>query len=224
MAVDLTLGVAAAAVTALAPALRHLLKRGVDSAAEAAGSELGGDAWNEAKKLWAKLGPEITEDPSAQTTAQKLAADPDDEDLKAALRVHVREILAADNGLRDAVSQNIGSNIQITRSTTQQGEGNIYIEHGAVTQRYESPPAGSQEKTLPKSPVARALLLLGGVLFLTGFGIFLFMLIMLMTGGADTDSDVPPIGIPVAFGVFFVGFVLIVVGNLYDQLTREHDQ
>jgi hypothetical protein len=220
--VDAVIPLAAAAVSALAPALRHLLQRGGDRAADEVGSKLGSEAWNEAKKLWAKLGPKIEERPSSRETAEKLATSPDDEDLKAALRVHVREILSEDRGLRDEVNQIINSNIKITRTTTQQGEGNIYVERGDVTQRFDVAWNGTQQGRLPRNPIARVLMLLGATLCLAGLGIVGFS-IFTISDHPDPDSGFPT-AIPIGAGVFFGGFVLAAVGGVIGQLTAEHDK
>ena len=211
---------AAAAVTTLAPALRHLLKKGGERAADEAGSRLGVEAWDAAKTLWAKLGPRIEASSSALATAQKVAANPDDEDLKAALRVYLREILNEDSNLRDEVTQIVGSNIQ-------HGDTNIMTRDAVIDStiigRVVSSSAADHAQRLPKNPVARVVLLLGGALCLTGLGIFFFSMITLMAKEPGADGDVP-LGIPVAFGVFFIGFVLVAVGGVFGQLTAGQDE
>ena len=79
----------------LTPLLPYLLKAG-EKAAEEAGKKLGGDAWDRAKGLWAKLRPKVEAKPAAQEAVQDAAAAPNDNDIHAALRLQLRKLLAED--------------------------------------------------------------------------------------------------------------------------------
>jgi hypothetical protein len=79
----------------LTPLLPNLLKAG-EKAAEEAGKKLGGDAWELAKVLWAKLRPKVEAKPAAQEAVQDAAAAPNDNDMYAALRLQLRKLLAED--------------------------------------------------------------------------------------------------------------------------------
>jgi hypothetical protein len=79
----------------LTPFLPYLLKAG-EKAAEEAGKKLGGDAWDRAKGLWAKLRPKVEAKPAAQEAVQDAAAVPNDNDIHAALRLQLRKLLAED--------------------------------------------------------------------------------------------------------------------------------
>jgi hypothetical protein len=79
----------------LTPFLPYLLKAG-EKAAEEAGKKLGGDAWDRAKGLWAKLRPKVEAKPAAQEAVQDAAAVPNDNDIQAALRLQLRKLLAED--------------------------------------------------------------------------------------------------------------------------------
>jgi hypothetical protein len=79
----------------LTPLLPYLLKAG-EKAAEEAGKKLGGDAWDRAKGLWAKLRPKVEAKPAAQEAVQDAAAAPNDNDIQAALRPQLRKLLAED--------------------------------------------------------------------------------------------------------------------------------
>jgi hypothetical protein len=81
-----------------APLLPYLLKAG-EKAAEEAGKKLGGDAWDRAKGLWAKLRPKVKAKLPVQKAVQDAAATPNDEDIQAALRVQLKKLLAEDEGL-----------------------------------------------------------------------------------------------------------------------------
>lgn len=95
-------------VTFLAPFLPYLLKAG-EGAAEEAGKKLGekagGGAWDKAKALWAKLRPKAEAKPAALEAAQEVAAAPEDEDARAALRVQLKKLLAEDESLAREVSE-----------------------------------------------------------------------------------------------------------------------
>ena len=72
-----------------------MLKAG-EKAAEEAGKKFGGDAWDRAKGLWAKLRPQVEAKPAAQEAVQDAVAAPNDDDLQAALRLQLRKLLAED--------------------------------------------------------------------------------------------------------------------------------
>jgi len=78
----------------LTPLLPYLLKAG-EKAAEEAGKKLGGDAWDRAKALWAKLRPKVEAKPAAQEAVQDAAAAPNDKDMQAALRLQLRKLLGS---------------------------------------------------------------------------------------------------------------------------------
>jgi hypothetical protein len=91
-------------VTALAPALPYLLSAGAEVGRTAA-QKLGEAAWDGAKALWAKLRDKITAQPGGAGVVEALAGSPDDEDARGALRLLVREIVAADHELAMALVQ-----------------------------------------------------------------------------------------------------------------------
>lgn len=79
----------------LTPLLPYLLKAG-EKAAEEAGKKLGGDTWDLAKDLWAKLRPKVESKPAAQEVVLDAAAAPNDDDIQAALRLQLRKLLTED--------------------------------------------------------------------------------------------------------------------------------
>lgn len=90
--------IAQAAAAALAPFLPYLLKLG-DKATEAAGEKLGADAWEVAKKLWKKISPTLTENPTAKEEISDAASTADDQETQAVLRVKLRKLLSRDASL-----------------------------------------------------------------------------------------------------------------------------
>jgi thioredoxin-like negative regulator of GroEL len=86
----------------IAPFVPYLIRMG-ERSAEEAGRRLGEDAWTRAKALWAKLGGRLQERPVAVETVREVAEVPDDTDVRAALAVQLRRILAADAALAEEV-------------------------------------------------------------------------------------------------------------------------
>jgi len=83
----------------LAPFLPYLLKAG-EKAAEEAGRKLGAAAWEQAQALWARL----RRKKNVEQVAQTVAALPDNQALREALREEIARALAEDPALREEVT------------------------------------------------------------------------------------------------------------------------
>ena len=92
------------AVAFLAPFLPYLLKAG-EKAAKEAGKEFGADAWERARTLWGRLRPKIEAKPAAQEAAGDVAANPQDADAQAALRLQLKKMLTEDETLARQVQR-----------------------------------------------------------------------------------------------------------------------
>lgn len=139
----------------LAPFLPYLLKVG-EKAAEEAGKKLGGDAWERAKGLWGKFRPKVEARPAAREAMADVAAEPQNEDAQAALRLQLRKLLAEDeelaaeigqqwaaaqvagvtiiaSGDRAVAAQSITGSIIVTgdRNTVQSGKYNVNIDQAS---------------------------------------------------------------------------------------------
>jgi hypothetical protein len=117
----------------LAPALPFLVSGG-EEAVRRAGKKIGEDGLEIAKKLWEKLRPKVEENPRAQEAAAEAAAQPDDPDVQAALRLQIRKILEADAALAAELDRLVetarrGSSYQATVT----GSGAIAQGRGAVS-------------------------------------------------------------------------------------------
>ena len=88
--------------TIIAPFVPYLVRMG-ERSAEEAGRRLGEGAWEQAKALWGKLGDRLQERPVVIETIREVAEAPDDIDVRAALEVQLRRILAADAALSEEV-------------------------------------------------------------------------------------------------------------------------
>jgi hypothetical protein len=82
----------------LAPFTPWLVKMGEGIADEAAG-----DAWRSAKAIWARLRPAIRGDFRANEAVLELSAAPENEDLRAQLRVQLRRLLSDDDELASSL-------------------------------------------------------------------------------------------------------------------------
>jgi len=80
----------------LAPFLPYLLRAG-EKAAEEAGRKLGAAAWEQAQALWARL----RRKKNVEQVAQTVAALPDNQALREALREEIARALAEDPALRE---------------------------------------------------------------------------------------------------------------------------
>jgi hypothetical protein len=96
--------IAADTVAFLTPLLPILIKVGNDPADEA-GARLGADVWHSARSIWSRLQPAIGADPRATAAVLELAAAPDDDDLRAQLRVQLRRLVAKDVQLAESLRQ-----------------------------------------------------------------------------------------------------------------------
>jgi tetratricopeptide (TPR) repeat protein len=72
-----TASIAALLTTALTPVLPYLLKGG-EKAIEEAGKQLGGEAWEKSRTIWAKLFPSVKEQPDILLAAEAAANAPND--------------------------------------------------------------------------------------------------------------------------------------------------
>jgi hypothetical protein len=88
----------------LAPCLVFLLAAG-RSAGERAADSLGGEVWEHAQRLWARLRPAIETRPAAEEAVRDLADHPDDEDARAALGWQLRKAVDADPALAADLEQ-----------------------------------------------------------------------------------------------------------------------
>lgn len=91
-------------VQLLAPCLPFLLKMG-DKAAEKAAEKVGEDTWNKAKAIWEKLHPLLESKDAAKEVIADIVVNPEDEDLRATLRVQLKKILEQDENLAKAIDQ-----------------------------------------------------------------------------------------------------------------------
>jgi hypothetical protein len=95
---------AAQLVASLAPVAPWLVKVG-EGAAEEAGSRVGGGAVEGVRRIWARLRPAVDADERASRALVELAAAPDDEDLRAQLRVQFGRLLAANRQLAASLAR-----------------------------------------------------------------------------------------------------------------------
>jgi hypothetical protein len=83
----------------LAPFLASLLNIGQQAGTQAA-EALGSEAGKLASRVWDRISGKVETKPAAQEAAQDVAAQPDDADAVAALRIQLRKILEEDPELQ----------------------------------------------------------------------------------------------------------------------------
>jgi hypothetical protein len=84
----------------LMPFLPYLAQAG-HQLAEEAGRELGGQAWEYAKRIWAKLSRRVENKPAAREAVEDVAAWPDDERARGALELQLEKLLTEDMELAE---------------------------------------------------------------------------------------------------------------------------
>ncbi|QSJ18549.1 hypothetical protein JYQ62_07180 [Nostoc sp. UHCC 0702] len=98
--------------TFLAPFLPYLLKAGekaIEEAGKKLGEKFGGDTWERAKSLWAKLSPKVESDPGTkalvQNVANALEKNPADEIAKSTLQFQIKTLMENDPTLANEISR-----------------------------------------------------------------------------------------------------------------------
>jgi transketolase len=123
------------ALTALlSPCLPFLIKLG-EKSAETAGSEIGKDTWNRAKKVWEKLHPKVEAKEDAKVAAEQLAAKPDSEARKAVFQEELEILLKENPDLVETLAQIMqeGSTTASGTQITQTVENNEGLMIGQMT-------------------------------------------------------------------------------------------
>lgn len=88
----------------LTPFLPFLIKLG-EKSAETAGSKLGEDAWNTAKKIWEKLHPKVEAKEDAKVAVEQVAAKPDSKPRQAVFQEELETLLKENPDLVEAIAQ-----------------------------------------------------------------------------------------------------------------------
>lgn len=96
--------VVALTMTLLGACLPSLMKL-VDKAAEGAGSKIGADAWEAAKKVWEKLYPKIAEKEDAKIAAERFAAQPESVGRKAYFQEELEKLFSENPDVEEAIAQ-----------------------------------------------------------------------------------------------------------------------
>jgi hypothetical protein len=118
-------------VALLAPFLPELMKAG-QALAERASTELEVEGWSLATALWSRLRQKVDERPAAHEAAKDVAAHPEDEDMRAALRVQLRKLLTEDPALLAEVRQALEEGQKGgTNTVTASGAGAVAIGRDA---------------------------------------------------------------------------------------------
>ncbi len=101
-----------------------------EKAAESAGSKIGTDTWETAKKIWDKLHPKLEAKEDARIAAEQLAAKPESEARKAVFQEELEALLKENPDLAEAIAQimqerpSTTAGVQITQ-TVANNEGQV---------------------------------------------------------------------------------------------------
>jgi hypothetical protein len=117
-------------VGTLAPALPYLYAAGKEAGKEFA-KKAGGAAFDQAAKLWNWLKPKAEAEPALQTAVADLAAQPDDADAQAALRLQLKKLLTAQPALVSELQAMV--QVNVTQTVTQNVTGDRNIVSGRDT-------------------------------------------------------------------------------------------
>lgn len=108
----------------LSPCLPFLVKLG-DKTIESAGSKIGPDTWEMAKKIWAKLHPKLAAKEDAKIAMEQLAAKPESEARKAVFQEELEAIFQEHPDLAATITQLL----QESAPTTATVQINQSIDH-----------------------------------------------------------------------------------------------
>lgn len=106
------------------------MKLGGTAAAGSAGSQIGTDAWEMAKKIWNKLHPKLSAKEDARIAAEQLAAKPESEARRAVFQEELEILLRENPDLAAAIAQIMQESpfttaaVQITQTVTH-NEGQV---------------------------------------------------------------------------------------------------
>lgn len=88
--------IASATVSLLAPYLKSLGEQLAKKAGEEIGAKAGETAWGKAKQLYETLKAKFASKPDTAKVISALEESPNDEDTQAAVRFHLKEMMASD--------------------------------------------------------------------------------------------------------------------------------
>jgi hypothetical protein len=128
---DVVAPLAGQLVQILAPFLPYLVKVG-ETVSERAAEHLENKGSALAANVWARLRGKLAEKPAAQEAVADLAAQPADEDARAAVRIQLRKLLADDPGLQrdlETLLKQAESAGTTTVTVTASGERSVAIGH-----------------------------------------------------------------------------------------------
>jgi hypothetical protein len=118
--------IAQIATTTLSPFFPYLIKMG-DKAAEEVAKKIGGEAWDNAKNLWAKIRPRVEAAPSAKEALSDAASMPDDRDAQAAFRLQLKKLLSQEPDFAREIEAMVSERRQADVSVVVSGERAVGI-------------------------------------------------------------------------------------------------
>ena len=117
----------------LAPFLPQLVKTG-QALAEGVVDQVAQQKGDVAQALWDRLFPKMDETPAAGTAVRDAAANPDDADYEAALRVQLRKLLTEDQSLAQQLREVIESGEKASGNVNVSADGERSVAVGGSVQ------------------------------------------------------------------------------------------
>ena len=122
------LDVVSLVVSVLSPFLPKLIGKAVESA----GAQIGTDGWNQAKKIWDLLHPEIEAKPDVMRSVNALAKHTDDEDFRNDLQNDLQQLLENNPSLATAIAEVLKNDPPPAATTGQQINQTVTTNEGQI--------------------------------------------------------------------------------------------
>ncbi len=204
MEIQLVSGLAAAAVS--------LLVSFLSKAGEAGSQQAGQDIYRQLKQRFSRR-------PGVQEALTDLQERPADADIQAAVRLQLRKLIAEDQVFRTELQRIVQISTDIGSVAIDQKAGNDSAQIGQVfgnvnlSGTSEKDPYEDMREFHEGGPLARLLMILGTVLIVLAFIMFLGEMVFLSLDFPSHMSSGPPLPIVLAFPVFFLGMVIGAIGS-----------
>jgi hypothetical protein len=128
--------IASASVSLLVPYLKSMGEEFAKKVGEEIGSKTGETAWSKAKLLCEKVKAKFSAKPETSKVMTALEKAPDDADIQAAVRFHLKDIMTADEGfakeLLDILKQASDAGADTIFHTTIYGDVHKLVQMGNV--------------------------------------------------------------------------------------------
>lgn len=119
-------------IVGLVAFLSPFLPKLIGKAVESAGSQIGTDGWNQAKKIWNLIHPEVEANPEIKRTVETLAKYSDDEDFRNDFQKDLQGLLTNNLNLAEAISEILKNDGLPTSETGTQINQTVATNEGQI--------------------------------------------------------------------------------------------